>query len=312
MTQSFSEIFKQLKQPISFTTCCSLFLNFQHSKSQESRLVILYILYSHYASLPLEQNPFLDFFLNLLENGTTIERHCIDCILEGSLSQISHSTPQQLCAEGFSIKKEQRDPHKIDLLKSKVTRLIDDPTVIILNDTIVELLSKTVTNRTLTLSEHEALSKERLSDYPLEDYVQPNQLPSLIEFNQFLAFDILSLLLKSDQKPRYLQALLDTNVTSQSIETIHHILVHQKMNLSQDFIHYYISNSIRSCEQLEGLKRDKQVKQVARFIQSLLEEKVIVMTEYFIEIQAFCISFMRIKGVVQLFRLASNEARQMQ
>ncbi|CAO3662949.1 unnamed protein product [Rhizopus stolonifer] len=271
MTRSFSEIFKQLKQPVSFTTCCSLFLNFQHSKSQESRLVILYILYSHYANLPLEQNPFLDFFLNLLENGTTIERHCID-----------------------------------------LTRLIDDPTVIILNDAIVELLSKTVTNRTLTLSEHEALSKEKLSDYPLEDYIQPNQLPSLIEFNQFLAFDILPLLLKSDQKPRYLQAILDTNVTSQSIETIHHILVHRKMNLSQDFIHYYISNSIRSCEQLEGLKRDKQVKQVARFIQSLLEEKVIVMTEYFIEIQAFCISFMRIKGVVQLFRLASNEARQMQ
>jgi hypothetical protein len=60
----------------------------------------------------------------------------------------------------------------------------------------------------------------------------------------------------------------------------------------------------------DGLIKDKQVKQVAKFIQSLLEQDIISMAEYFVEIQAFCVSYMKIKGVVQLFRLASNEARQ--
>ncbi|EIE82723.1 hypothetical protein RO3G_07428 [Rhizopus delemar RA 99-880] len=124
--------------------------------------------------------------------------------------------------------------------------------------------------RPLTLSENEILRKEKLSDYPLSTYVLPNELPALINLNQFLAFDILSLLLNSDK-----------------------------------------TEDIRSCDQLEdGLIKDKQVKQVAKFIQSLLEQDIISITEYFVEIQAFCVSYMKIKGVVQLFRLASNEARQ--
>ncbi|KAI9280773.1 hypothetical protein BY458DRAFT_430423 [Sporodiniella umbellata] len=125
-------------------------------------------------------------------------------------------------------------------------------------------------NRTLTLSEYEAISQEKLSDYPLWSYIAPHQLPRVIHYNQFLSLEITPLLLESDQK-------LDC---------------------------------IRSCDILEGVKKDKQVRQVAGLIHSLLKEKVISMADYFVEIQTFCVSFMRIKGVVQLFRLASIEARQ--
>lgn len=79
---------KQQQQQL-FISCCSLFLNFECAKTEENRLVILYILYSQYANLPLEQNPFLDFFLNLLDNCTVIERHFVGCILEGTLSGVS-------------------------------------------------------------------------------------------------------------------------------------------------------------------------------------------------------------------------------
>lgn len=111
---------------------------------------------------------------------------------------------------------------------------------------------------------------------------------------------------------RYLQALLNTRVTTNSIEVVHHVLVNH-LNLSQEFLHYFISNSIRSCDQLdEGPVKDRQVKQVARFIQSLLERHIIPMRDYFIEIQSFCISYMKLKGVANLFRLASQEAQQHQ
>jgi hypothetical protein len=80
---------KQKQQQQLFISCCSLFLNFECAKTEKNRLVILYILYSQYANLPLEQNPFLDFFLNLLDNCTVIERHFVGCILEGTLSGVS-------------------------------------------------------------------------------------------------------------------------------------------------------------------------------------------------------------------------------
>ena len=82
------------------------------------------------------------------------------------------------------------------------------------------------------------------------------------------------------------------------------------MTLSPEFLHYYISNCIRSCDQIEeGPIKERQVKQVTRFIQSLLEKQVILMKDYFIEIQSFCISYIKSKGVAQLFRLASQEAQ---
>ena len=44
---------------------------------------------------------------------------------------------------------------------------------------------------------------------------------------------------------------------------------------------------------------------MARFIQSLLEKKMIPMSDYVVEIQAFCVSYMKLKSVVDLFRLVS-------
>lgn len=103
-----------------------------------------------------------------------------------------------------------------------------------------------------------------------------------------------------------MQALLSTRVTINSVEVMHHVLVNASIRLPADFVHYYISNSIRCCEQ------DRQVKQVARFIQSLLENNIIPMKDYFVEIQSFCLSFIKLKGVANLFKLASQEAQQQQ
>jgi hypothetical protein len=96
--------------------------------------------------------------------------------------------------------------------------------------------------------------------------IPPHQLPGLIDLNQFLAMELVPLLLESTHATQYLQALLNAVVTINSLEVIHHVLVIKKITLSQEFLHYYISNSIRSCDQLteQGpvAKRDRQVKQV--------------------------------------------------
>lgn len=96
--------------------------------------------------------------------------------------------------------------------------------------------------------------------------IQPHQLPCLIDLNQFLAMDVVPLLLDTTFATQYLESLLIAPVTINSLEVIYYVLVNKKMPLSQEFLHYYISNSIRSCDQLteQGpvTKRDRQVKQV--------------------------------------------------
>ncbi|KAI8075798.1 uncharacterized protein B0P05DRAFT_546446 [Gilbertella persicaria] len=304
--QTFSEIYASflLKQERehqdTFTAACYVFLQFEPSRQQATRLGILYILYRHYAILPLDHNPFLTFFLQLTEELPTdsIERHFVFCILEQSLPDLENTLPHELSSH--ILPPIQQNAVWINTLKLKVARLIDDPDIVILNQNTRQLLSEAST-RKLTLPEHELLSHERLSDYPLCQLIPPNQLPSLIDFNQFLALDIVPILLGSN--PAYLQSLLDTPVSIHSLEVVHHVLMNH-MVLPEEFLHYYISNSIRSCDQLEeGPKRDRQVKQVTRFIQSLLEKKIIPISDYFVEIQSFCVSYMKLKGVAQLFRL---------
>ncbi|KAI8987074.1 hypothetical protein BDB01DRAFT_719669 [Pilobolus umbonatus] len=128
------------------------------------------------------------------------------------------------------------------------------------------------TKRTLTLSEIEILKNQDLSAYPLLDLILPNQLPDLIDLNQFMAVEILPLLLTSD--------------------------------------HVHL---IRSCDLIEdGVKGARQVKQVTRFIQSLLENKIITAHDYLFEIKSFCVHYMKIKGVTALFRWISNETSNQQ
>lgn len=314
--RSFSELYnvflahQQAKGQDDFTAACLTWLQFEHSRNQAIRLTILYILYKHYAQQPLDRNPFLTFFIELLDSAESpLEQHFVYCILEESLFKLDHTAPQDVSLE--SLPAVERKQSLVELLKLKVARLIEDPNIVIWNEDIPILLNAAC-NRILTLKENEIVRMEKLSNYPVTEYITPNQINGLIHYNQFIAMDIVPLLLKSSLSNLYLQALLNTRVTTNSIEVVHHVLVNH-LTLSQEFLHYFISNSIRSCDQLdEGLVKDRQVKQVARFIQSLLERHIIPMRDYFIEIQSFCISYMKLKGVANLFRLASQEAQQHQ
>ncbi|KAI9267577.1 hypothetical protein EDC94DRAFT_601283 [Helicostylum pulchrum] len=317
--KTFSEIYQQFvsnqetKKQDPFTASCSIWLELQDSIIQTERLTILYILYAQYSNVPLDHNPFLTFFLQLFDSTqpfSVLEKRFVYCILEEDISSLDNRTPQDICQNSDNLLPALEDiPNNIDTLRLKVARLIDDPNIVILDDNICLLLSDACT-RILTLKENEKLRMESLSNYQLTEYVAPSQISRLIDLNQFLALDIVPYLLRSSKSQLYLEALLNSNITIHSLEVIHHILVNN-VQLSPDFIHYYISNSIRSCDELEeGPGKDRQVKQVTRFIQSLLEKKIIPMKDYFVEIQSFCISFMKLKGVANLFRLASQEAQQ--
>ncbi|KAL9539932.1 hypothetical protein MBANPS3_009977 [Mucor bainieri] len=278
------------------------------AKAPSARLAILYVLYSCYAATPLENNPFLTFFLQLLEElpAKSAEQHFVYCILEETLSRIGNDLPQDVYNEPDSkLPAIQMNQSLVDTLRLKVARLIDDPDIVILNEQTKQLLLDAC-SRALSLAENETLRDERLSDYPLTEYITPEQLPNLIDLNQFLALNVVPLLLKTDLASAYLQAILEATITLNSIEVVHHALINN-VQVSQEFLHYFISKSIRACE--EKPKRDRKIKLVARFVQSLVERNIISMKDYFIEIQAFCVGYMKLKGITDLYRLASNEAQ---